>query len=828
MKNFLGKFAGMTSNRKSLYFSAFALICFFVAMPVLSVHAVDFWGPVKGHLVSWTSTIVYELLKIALAFAALLVYFGAWMVDVMLNPAMYRSVLVGQTATDGTTAVSAVQIGWETIRDFCNMFYVFFLLLIAFATIVRAQSYNVKSLFPKFVISLFLINFSGVITKIAIDIGQIFLFGMAAWLGTFSGSSGGGSSLTGIVNYFTMQLGGKDKPGFEDIVTLLFAVVYSFVLGIMYIMLAAFLLFRLIMFAILIIISPFAFFSMVLPSMRGYTKQWSGQLVSNAISGPVFIFFVYISAMMAQNLTANPIASTAADGTASTSVSTLGDTSKMEYMVPFLTVIIPHVVAMGILLMAIPMAKSVGAAGSGYIIGGRGGIGKTAGLGYAGLKLGERGLRRTGSGFMRGSAWAKNRGVERFAGAADIQDKAHGYYQDKVAKIPFVGNNMAFRDMAAQDAAKKQAIESRLKSWGGNLKAIDVDLALKGDNIAKAIALQAAAEQGKLGDMDDKGNYKYATAEHFRNASAVMTQGDIKDLTGKNLALNAMTPENINKKKGDFSGEAATRIDANMKLGMSEGEAVQREIIQAAAVKSISKGKDGDIQGLDNAAVASALASAHLQMGTMDDLGTKSMKQKKELVKGLSKHAEIIETKRQDKNTNSETKEKLESAKIEFASAAIKSGANVDSALASGATIHYEKDDKGEYKVDQAGKKIVEKGGTSDFDRQADKLFDMDRNKHIKTADISKLWDSDKKEHGHRVTSEMIKNLRTKKDRETLGFVQQSLAAEKARLSKATRSAEEEARLQKVNEREEVVSSSLNVEDQPRRSSRDQSRRRRR
>lgn len=760
MKNLFRALENLKSGKLCVYLSIFIVICFFVAMPSSPVHAA--WSikeEITSGLIGWIYTAVYEIMKIVLNFASLLVYFAAWLVDVMLNPSLYRAILTDPTTAAGATATKgAVTVGWETIRDFCNMFYVFFLLLIAFGTIVGSGTYNYKSLLPKFVISLFLINFSKIITLIVIDVGQVFLFGMAAWLGTFSGSEGSGAALTGIVNAFKMTFANIENPTFSDIMTIIFAVVYTFVLAIIYLILAAFLLFRLVMFVVLVIVSPFAFFSMVLPSMRPYTSKWKGMLFSNSISGAVFVFFVYISAMMAKTLTENPITNSSTTTAAtSTDVSTLGDISKMQYMEPFLAMIIPHVVAMGLLLFSVSAATMVGAYGSKYIVGGRFGIGKMAGMAYSVPKLGERAARRAGGRAMGGFRWAKEASVRNFKGAAQLQDKLHTAGQNVVMGIGdksrftrSIATGIVAKDMAAQEEYKQRIVSDRLKKYGSNLKALDVDLLLKGDNVDKALALKAAAEQGKLGTMK---------TETFRDASTVMSKGDVKDLTGKNLMFNTVTEENRNKTVDSFAegSEERKRIDANIKLGMSKDDAVKREIMLQAAKKSIEKGSEGDLQGLDDVAVAGALLEAQTLTGTTDRIGSKlSMKQKQEYRKGLVGVNKNIETDRQKaaaaykKDASAENKERLatlEDSKVNTAVYAMAAGAKIKDAVAYDST--------------------PEKSRTEHIE----KAFE---HRQLSPATVAYMDKEDKKEFGHLVKAEKLKALRKRKDYDALDTLKEA------------------------------------------------------
>lgn len=764
MKNFLGKLRNVDPKKKAFYFSAFMLICFFVALPIADAHAYLGENLVYDAITKAVMPVIFEVLKLVLSFAALLVYLGAWLVDVMLNPAMYRAVLVG--TVDPTTGVStgAVQVGWRTVRDCCNMFYVFFLLFIAFATIVGNQSYGYKNLLPKFVISLFLINFSAEITKMVIDVGQVFLFGMAgSWLGSFSGASGGG--MASIVQSFKAQFNGLTaQPDAITITSLLFAVVYTFILGIIYVMLAMFLLLRLVMFAVLIIISPFAFFSMVLPSMGKYTTQWWGQLISNTISGPVFIFFVYLSAVMAKELTDNPIGT---DPATLGDISQLGNPTAKTNIASFLMMIIPNVVAIGILLFSVTAAKSVGAAGASSIAGGRFGIGKVAGMGYAGFKLGERATRRAGGGAVRGLGYAKDAGVRNSTKLAGLENWAHEKYQSKLGSIGErrglggITTSLSQRDAGAVERAKKNAIDQRQKKYGDNLKALDWKRLTQGDNVDKAVALRAAAEQHDLG--------KPELAKHFTAASSVMSQGEIKDMTNQNLSFNTLTSENRNKRKMDaFKNEDGTkdeaaqgRIAVSIKDGMSEADASKQEIMRGAAIKAINKGDDTKVQGLENEADAVAMVEGYKETGQLTKLGDKPLMHRKKLREGVTAHVKEVEMKRQ--STSDETKKTaLEADKMVYAGAAIKTGATVDAALAADQT-------------QKRGGNTITTEGNKDYERHANQLFA----ESVDSSDIIGMKKEDRTKHGFRATETAITGVGKKRDSEKLQDIKDSLATAK-------------------------------------------------
>lgn len=361
MMNFLeGAIEGR--SKKKLAVASVLLVAIFLFLPFDYANA-GILGDVAGDVESLIfSTISLFLRKIVWFFVVFLVNFGAWAVDVFLDPALYKTTLTGH----------AVDAGWRTVRDFCNMFYMFFLLLVAFSTITRSQAYSAKNVLPKIILSIFLINFSKVITELAIDCGQVFLFGIAGWIGSFSGPTGKGAGLTAIVSLMRSQFEGSDNSSGGTLIILVFSIVYTFMLGSAYLILAGFLLFRLISFVFLIIVSPFAFFALSLPSMKKYWSQWQSALISNIFAGPILIFFIYIASIMAlDNITYQPTI----------------ETNNLGFIKNSIYYFVQGIIPLGMLYYAVPAAKKMGALGSKYVSD----YGTFAMGAYAGTKLAGRG-----------------------------------------------------------------------------------------------------------------------------------------------------------------------------------------------------------------------------------------------------------------------------------------------------------------------------------------------------------------------------------------------------------------------------------------------------
>src|SRR3989338_7431568 len=101
------------------------------------------------------------------------------LVDKLMSlPFMIAEALFGYTVqqnllsfggTNQAELLFAGIIGWRVTRDVANMFFVFFLLWIAIATIFGFEQYGIKQLLPKLIVTALLINFSLPIAQVVIN-----------------------------------------------------------------------------------------------------------------------------------------------------------------------------------------------------------------------------------------------------------------------------------------------------------------------------------------------------------------------------------------------------------------------------------------------------------------------------------------------------------------------------------------------------------------------------------------------------------------------------------------------------------------------------------
>ncbi|HLD52395.1 MAG TPA: type IV secretion system protein [Sediminibacterium sp.] len=196
------------------------------------------------------------------------------------------------------TKLEGVVTGWTVLRDLSNMFFIVVLLVMAFGTILKMQSYGYKELLKTLIIMAILINFSKTIAGFLIDIGQVV---MLTFVSAIKDVAAG--NLTAMFGIDKMVQIGIDQSGNPKEITSNSGIVLAYLLGgimmmLVTIVLMAFivmLVMRIVFLWILVVLSPLAFLANTFPATKKYFSEWFGNLMKEIIVGPVLIFFLWLS-----------------------------------------------------------------------------------------------------------------------------------------------------------------------------------------------------------------------------------------------------------------------------------------------------------------------------------------------------------------------------------------------------------------------------------------------------------------------------------------------------------------------------------------------------
>lgn len=261
---------------------------------------------------------------------------------------------------------------WIIIRDFCNMLFILILLIIAFGTILRIESYNVKKLLPKLIIMAILINFSKTITGLIIDASQIV---MLTFINAIGSAGGNYINTLGVQTYLN-----NARSADWDKTLNLSSTVGGLILGVIFLMISAVvmmvllgvLVMRIVMLWIYIVLSPLAFLLSAFPEGQKYASQWWSEFMNNVVTGPVLAFFLWLSL-----ISANSISSLS-----------LNDSSQCfgpsKILCP--DVFVNFVVAIGMLMGGLIITQKIGGGAAGIAGKGMSAIQSGKGLAWAGIK----------------------------------------------------------------------------------------------------------------------------------------------------------------------------------------------------------------------------------------------------------------------------------------------------------------------------------------------------------------------------------------------------------------------------------------------------------
>ncbi len=313
-------------------------------------------------------------------------YVAVW-ASVILN-IVIRELVVNMGVLVGN--MPGITDAWEVVRDIVNVFLVFITVYIGISMIVGSENFGSKKMLGRVILAALLVNFSGTLTKLVIDVSNVMAISGYSMLlnegqkGTVQSTVTAGECAqpnddnydmkksvcitTGIAGVFWSKLqmtkifniqdfqgqgGTKDNPKETDDgliwVGLLGAIMFlvlAFVLGAMAFMLIG----RFLILVMCIIFSPLAFVALI-TGISGRGREWWSKLTNQAIVAPVMFLMLWISYRMIEGFTArlnleNGIAKSA-----------MGDTGGIAILTYFVIII-------GSIIMSLIVAKELGATGA--------------------------------------------------------------------------------------------------------------------------------------------------------------------------------------------------------------------------------------------------------------------------------------------------------------------------------------------------------------------------------------------------------------------------------------------------------------------------------
>lgn len=279
MSSFLGKIKGFFIKAKSKKVLFLLFLFVFINFVLLL-------EPAKAQFIDFRGGFVGAITDILLGISSLFIKVTVWISQLFIVIASYNNFINSK----------AVILGWVLVRDVVNMFFVLILLVIAFGTVLGLEQYEWKKLLVKLVFAAVLVNFSRLICGVIIDAAQVF---MMTFVNGFAATAGGnvinGLNLNKIYN-LSVNANPKNITSDTDmlvtgVAAVFFGSISMFVLGAYLIVMLA----RVVSLWVLIVLSPIAFISSVLPATQKYASEWWKEFNNNVLVGPLLAFFFWLS-----------------------------------------------------------------------------------------------------------------------------------------------------------------------------------------------------------------------------------------------------------------------------------------------------------------------------------------------------------------------------------------------------------------------------------------------------------------------------------------------------------------------------------------------------
>jgi hypothetical protein len=282
---FIGSSIKIHKNRWVFIGFAFSVSLVVLFMPMF-VYAKDILGVGEAIVDSFNNVINSVLHWVIMGLAHFFAFLATMLMDYLVKVAAFNHFI----------DLEAVEVGWKLVRDFCNMFFIVLLMVIAVSTIIRVEAYNYKKMLPKLLIMAVLINFSKMFTGLLIDLSQVVTL---TFVDAFKDAAGGnmikGFGFDAIMT-FARENTTKDISNTTVLAALMMALFAGVIVVIVVAILLIIFLMRIVAFWILIILSPFAY---LLSASGGigskYADQWWSEFAKYLIVGPVLAFFLWLS-----------------------------------------------------------------------------------------------------------------------------------------------------------------------------------------------------------------------------------------------------------------------------------------------------------------------------------------------------------------------------------------------------------------------------------------------------------------------------------------------------------------------------------------------------
>ena len=244
-------------------------------------------------------------------------YFFGFIAGIFLTIAAYL-VKVALNINFELLKSPVVQTGWQIVLNFTNLGFVLAIIVMAFATIFRVQSYAMKKTLWKLIVAALLVNFSLVIAGAFINISDIFsnfflkqggIRNPLEWSKAFAAmfraqallKVGETIAAQGFVDTATGAINTFGAAGLQTIASVFFIDLFTVLACLTLLATAVMLLIRYVFLGILLLLSPIVWLLWIFPGTQHLWQKWWSQFLRWTFFAPIMLFFISLSLYAMKN-----------------------------------------------------------------------------------------------------------------------------------------------------------------------------------------------------------------------------------------------------------------------------------------------------------------------------------------------------------------------------------------------------------------------------------------------------------------------------------------------------------------------------------------------
>lgn len=228
-----------------------------------------------------------------------LLQLAAWLVEFFIVE-MNSNILLSPT----------VDTGWKATKELANLGFVLGIIIIAFMTIIRYESYGAKQLLWRLIIAALLVNFSLTIAGVFIDFAGVLT---DFFLSQITGGGANFKLSTQLAGAFAPQSFLQARSSVLEVLksvadfngalsfltSMVFSALFTFLIAIALLVLAFMALIRFVILTFLLVLVPLAFLFWIFPMFQHLWSKWWGEFFKWVFFLPSALFFLYLALAIA-------------------------------------------------------------------------------------------------------------------------------------------------------------------------------------------------------------------------------------------------------------------------------------------------------------------------------------------------------------------------------------------------------------------------------------------------------------------------------------------------------------------------------------------------